>query len=187
MPPPWHFAHFSKLGGCFVVFGLLGLPWRQQKTVLCGLAGTLNPRCFAKGKNLLMSTPAQWTIAIIGIGLALTILVLVRRDRLQVHYALWWFFVATAALFFSFFPRVLDDLGAFLGIHYPPILLVIISLALLFIKSLTQDLDRCRREQNMRRLAQKVAMLEATVERAHTAPSPLNAVSAERQETEDPD
>jgi len=131
-----------------------------------------------------MSTPAQWTVAIIGIGLALVILVLVRRDRLQVHYALWWFFVAAAALFFGFFPRILDGLGAFLGIHYPPIFLVIISLALLFIKSLTQDLDRCRREQNMRRLAQKVAMLEATLEQGHAAESPSNAVSAEIPETD---
>ncbi|WP_448383453.1 DUF2304 domain-containing protein [Desulfosoma sp.] len=130
-----------------------------------------------------MANPAQWTSAIIGIGLALTILVLVRRDRLQVHYALWWFFVAAAALFFGFFPRVLDRFGALLGIHYPPILLVIISLGLLFIKSLTQDLDRCRREQNLRRLAQKVAMLEATLAREHAAESTVNAVSAQTPET----
>lgn len=107
-----------------------------------------------------MSSYAQWTVALIGIFLAFSILFLLRRDRLQVRYALWWLFVAFGGLFFGFFPRVLDDLGALLGIHYPPILLVIISLVLLFVKSLSQDLDRCRREQNMRRLAQRIAILE---------------------------
>ncbi len=110
-----------------------------------------------------MSNAAQWTAATIGVILAVSILVLLRRDRMQVHYALWWFCVAAGALFFGLFPRVLDVLGSFLGIHYPPILLVVISLALLFIKSLTQDLDRCRREQNMRRLAQRLAILEGAL------------------------
>lgn len=110
-----------------------------------------------------MSSHAQWTTAIIGVCLALVIFLLVRRDRLQVHYALWWLCVAIGALVLGFFPRILDRVGALLSIHYPPILLVIISLALLFIKSLTQDLDRCRREQQLRRLIQRVAILEARV------------------------
>lgn len=116
-----------------------------------------------------MSHSAQWTTAAIAITLALSIFFLIRRDRMQVRYALWWLFVALSALFFGLFPRVLDRLGAWLGIHYPPILLVIISLSLLFVKSLSQDLDRCRREQNMRRLAQRIAMLEAAL---HIPPEP---------------
>ncbi len=111
-----------------------------------------------------MSSPAQWTSATIGVVLALTILLLVRRDRLQIHYALWWMSVAAGAFILGLFPKILDKIGSFLGIHYPPILLVIISLALLLIKSLTQDLDRCRREQRLRRLIQRVAILEARLE-----------------------
>lgn len=111
-----------------------------------------------------MSDIAQWTTATIGLVLAGTILMLVRRDRLQVRYALWWWFVAAGALILGCFPRIFDHLGALLGIHYPPILLVVLGLALLLVKSLTQDLDRCRREQNLRRLAQKMTVLEGTVD-----------------------
>lgn len=119
-----------------------------------------------------MSPHAQWTSAIIGVSLALSILLLVRRDRLQIHYALWWLSVAVGALILGFFPKILDKIGNFLGIHYPPILLVIISLALLFVKSLTQDLDRCRREQQLRRLIQRVAILEAGLESVREEETP---------------
>lgn len=125
----------------------------------------------------MMPNPARWTAAVIGAVLAASILILLRRDRMQVRYALWWFFVAAAALLFGVFPDLLDAVGNFLGIHYPPILLVVISLALLFVKSLTQDLDRCRREENIRRLAQRIAILEGSL-----YPDPLTEAHPESRD-----
>jgi len=106
----------------------------------------------------------HWTSAAIGSALCVAILYLVRRDRMQVRYALWWLTVAWAALVIGIFPRLVDIVGRALNIHYPPILVLLTAMALLFIKSLTQDIDRCRREQDMRRLAQRLAMLEARLE-----------------------
>ncbi len=113
---------------------------------------------------IVVKVPYQWTSAGIGIATAVIIFYLVRRDRMQVRYALWWLLVAAGAALFGVFPQWVNTLGILLGIHYPPILLVILALSLLFIKSLTQDIDRCRREQNMRRLAQRIALLEGRLE-----------------------
>ncbi len=122
----------------------------------------------------------QWVSAVIGILVCVIILYLLRRDRMQVRYALWWFCVAAAAFFLGVFPGIMDNVGRVLGVHYPPVLVLVVATALLFVKSLTQDMDRCRREQNMRRLAQRLAMLEARLEamekkrRAETEEKPVD-------------
>ncbi|MEJ5365532.1 MAG: DUF2304 domain-containing protein [Desulfosoma sp.] len=119
-----------------------------------------------------MKLSPHWTSAVIGTLLCVAILYLVRRDRMQVRYALWWIAVASGAFVLGVFPKIVDKVGKALGVHYPPILAIIFALALLFIKSLTQDLDRCRREQNMRRLAQRLAILEARLEERQEVPNP---------------
>ena len=126
-----------------------------------------------------MKVPYQWTSAGIGLGTAIIIFYLVRRDRMQVRYALWWLLVAAGAAVFGIFPQWVNTLGRFLGIHYPPILVVTIALCLLFVKSLTQDIDRCRREQNMRRLAQRIALLEGRLEDLTKRVTPPSAVKSE--------
>jgi hypothetical protein len=107
-----------------------------------------------------MKLPYQWTSAAIGMILAAGILFLVRRDRMQVRHALWWLTVAASTLVLGLFPRLVDKVGKILGIHYPPILLVVVSIGLLLIKLLTQDIDRSRQERKIRRLAQRLAILE---------------------------
>ncbi|MEJ5347115.1 MAG: DUF2304 domain-containing protein [Desulfosoma sp.] len=127
-----------------------------------------------------MKPSPQWVSSVIGILVCVIILSLLRRDRLQVRYALWWLSVAAAAFLLGMFPWIMDDVGRLLGVHYPPVLVLVAATALLFLKSLTQDMDRCRREQNMRRLAQRLAILEARLEAmekkrcADTEEKPLN-------------
>ncbi len=84
------------------------------------------------------------------------------------------------SLFLGRVSRDYGQCGQGLGVHYPPVLVLVAATALLFVKSLTQDMDRCRREQNMRRLAQRLAMLEARLEamekkrRADTEEKPVD-------------
>jgi len=104
------------------------------------------------------------TTTIIGVAIGLCILYLIRRDRLRSPYALWWMFVAVAVIFLGLFPTVVDRLGAFLGVHYPPVLVLVLALGLLLIKILTMDLERTRQEQELRLLAQKVSLLEAELQ-----------------------
>lgn len=101
----------------------------------------------------------------IGAALAGVILWLVRRSHLHGPYALWWVAVAVAVMILGLWPQLFDRLARLLGIGYPPILVVILGFALVLVKILTMDLERSRQEQRIRRLAQRLAMVEAMVRR----------------------
>ncbi len=103
----------------------------------------------------------QITSMAIGIGLAAIILLLVRRDHLHGPYAIWWIGSAATVALLGLFPWLFDRLAALLGVSYPPILAIVLGFSLLLIKMLTMDLERSRQERLIRRLTQRLAMLEA--------------------------
>jgi hypothetical protein len=103
----------------------------------------------------------QITSTIIGIAIASAIFWLVRRDHLHGSYAIWWIGAAIMVVILGFLPRSFDYLAIYLGINYPPVLAIVVALGLLLIKMLTMDLERSRQERLIRRLAQRLAMLEA--------------------------
>ncbi|MBS0516097.1 MAG: DUF2304 domain-containing protein [Proteobacteria bacterium] len=98
--------------------------------------------------------------ALLGIALAGAILYLVRRDHLHGSYALWWLVVAAATLGIGMFPHVVDWLGEIVGIAYPPILAIILGMGLILIRMLLMDVDRSRQERTLRRLTQRLAILD---------------------------
>lgn len=98
--------------------------------------------------------------ALLGVGTAAVILYLVRKDRLSVNYTLWWGFLAVALLIGGFFPRMIDMIGNLLGVNYPPILIVIIGICMIFIKLLFMDLHRSKHEQQIKILTQRIALYE---------------------------
>ena len=98
--------------------------------------------------------------ALLGIVLSGAILLLVRRDHLHGTYAVWWFIVASAILALGMFPHIIDWLGERIGISYPPILAIIIGTGLILIRMLQMDVDRSRQERMLRRLTQRVAILD---------------------------
>jgi hypothetical protein len=115
----------------------------------------------------------QITSMAIGIAIAAVILFLVRRDHLHGPYAIWWIGAATMVGILGFFPSLFDYLAVYLGVRYPPILAIVLGLGLLLVKMLTMDLERSRQERLVRRLAQRLAMLEAQ--------EPFNLPSTSRQ------
>ncbi len=127
------------------------------------------------------------TSVALGIVLALSILWLVRRDHLHGSYALWWLLIAIGALVIGFNPTVVDWVGVKLGVAYPPMLLAMVAIIAILLKLLGVDLDVTRRERRLRRLLQKVAILELELrelqaERGIASPSgsppPVAAISA---------
>jgi hypothetical protein len=102
----------------------------------------------------------QWTTAIIGLMIALVILFLIRRDILHVKRSLWWIGIALLIVFMGFFPLPIARFGALLGVNYPPILILTVGMGFVLIKILSMDLERSRQERMLRRLTQKIAMLE---------------------------
>jgi hypothetical protein len=103
----------------------------------------------------------QVTSMVIGVSLAAIILFLVRRDHLHGPYAIWWIGAAVTVAVLGLFPRLFDVLAVKLGVSYPPMLALVLGFALLLVKILTMDLERSRQERQIRRLAQRLAMLEA--------------------------
>ena len=103
---------------------------------------------------------SQITSAILGIALAGAILFLVRRDHLHGPYAVWWFAVAAATFVLGVFPSVVVWLGHLTGILYAPVLPIIIGLSLVLIRLLKLDINRSKQERQIRRLTQKLAILE---------------------------
>ncbi len=102
----------------------------------------------------------QWTTAIIGLIIALVILFLIRRDILHVKRSLWWICIALLIVIMGFFPFPIAQFGALLGVNYPPILILTVGMGFILIKILSMDLERSRQERMLRRLTQKIAMLE---------------------------
>jgi len=114
----------------------------------------------------------QITSAILGIALAGAILFLVRRDHLHGPYAVWWFGVASATFVLGVFPSLVVWLGHATGIFYAPILPIIIGLSLVLLRLLKLDIDRSKQERRIRRLTQKLAILEQELTRLGGAAPP---------------
>lgn len=105
-------------------------------------------------------TPYNYPAAIISVLSVVMIIHLVRRQRLGAMHTFWWLFAACGILVLGLFPSVADGVGAFFGIHYPPVLPIVAALCLLFVKVLTMDVAMMRQESKIRILAQKMAAYE---------------------------
>lgn len=106
----------------------------------------------------------QLTSLIIGLSLAGMIFWLVRRNHLHGPHAVWWIGLAAAIILLGTWPRLTDLVAPYLGVSYPPIVAVILGFALVLIKVMDMDLQRSRQEQRIRRMAQRLALLEARME-----------------------
>ena len=100
------------------------------------------------------------TILIIGAILSISILYLVRKGKMHGPYATWWLLVAVSAIVLSIFPNIVDWVAAQVGITYPPTLLLVLAVSMILIRMLTMDMALTKKERKIRRLTQKMAMLE---------------------------
>jgi hypothetical protein len=101
------------------------------------------------------------TVLVTGIALAAAILYLVRRDHLYIRQGVFWIVVALVSLGFAIWPRAIDSLGGLLGIAYPPTLLFLAAILVLVVKALFADISVTKLRRDLRRLNQRIALLEA--------------------------
>jgi hypothetical protein len=106
----------------------------------------------------------QLTTTLMGIGLAALILYLIRRDHLYVMHGLFWVLVACVAALLGAWPGLIDKVAALLGISYPPALLLLLACIVLLVKSLHSDMVNTRIERDVRRLNQRLALLQADLD-----------------------
>lgn len=102
----------------------------------------------------------SYLAGVLGLGIAGVILWLVRMDRLHVQHGVGWIFLAVAFSGAGFAPRLVDWLALQLGIHYPPVIGLVLGFSSLVIKVLLMDIERSKAVMRTERLVQRVAMLE---------------------------
>ena len=97
----------------------------------------------------------------IGLLIAAIIIMLIRKDSLHAQHGLGWIVVALAFALLGFSSGIIDQAAQYLGVAYPPVLALILGIALLVIKILLMDIERSHIEVRNQRLIQRLAMLEA--------------------------
>ena len=100
-------------------------------------------------------------VLVIGILLAAGILYLVRRDHIYIRQGMFWIVVAMATLALTFWPTLIDIIGSALGVGYPPTLLLLVAIVVLVLKALYADIALTKVHRDVRRLNQRIALLEA--------------------------
>jgi hypothetical protein len=102
-----------------------------------------------------------YTVLVTGIALAGGILFLVRRDHLYIRQGLFWIAAALVSLGFAIWPSAIDAIGSHLGIAYPPTLLFLTAILVLVVKVLFADIALTKLRRDLRRLNQRIALIEA--------------------------
>jgi hypothetical protein len=106
----------------------------------------------------------QATTALMGVSLAVLILYLIRRDHLYLMHGLFWAVVAGTAAVLGAWPGLIDRLARWTGFSYPPALLLLLACMVLLLKALHADMVNTRIERDVRRLNQRLALLEADMD-----------------------
>ena len=106
------------------------------------------------------------TVLVIGFGLAGAILYLVRRDHIYIRQGVFWILVALMSSIFGIWPSLIDVVGGALGGAYPPTLLLLVAIVVLVVKALYSDIALTKVRRDLRRLNQRIALLETAELRA---------------------
>ena len=108
-----------------------------------------------------MDQRIQIVAVLAAFALALLILELVRRRRLNERYALLWLFSALIILVLAIWEGLLARIASLLGIAYPPNALFLIAVGFILLLLLSMSTALSRLQGQSRVLAQRLAILEA--------------------------
>lgn len=100
------------------------------------------------------------TTALLGLGLAAAIMWLLRRDHLHLSHGLFWLSVAALAAVLGIWPQTIDKIARATGVSYPPSLLLLLAVIVLLIKTLHTDILNTRIERQVKRLNQRLSILD---------------------------
>jgi hypothetical protein len=135
-----------------------------------------------------MTSVIQILSVVVSLLLLGIVLDLVRRKKLTEEYSFVWIICAFAMLGLSLGRQLLDTVALSLGIYYPPAVLILVLVFFVFIASLSFSVVQSRQKQQIERLMEDVAILDAQVrqmkEGAGTAESkvtPINTVTRGRR------
>ena len=105
----------------------------------------------------------QITAIVVSLGLLLGVLELVRRHKLVEEYSLVWIIGSIGLLALSVWRGVLDTAARRLGVFYPPSLLLMGVVLLVFVGLLTFSVILSRQRRQIERLTEEAAVLGAEI------------------------
>jgi hypothetical protein len=97
----------------------------------------------------------------VSVLLLLTVLELVRRRKLTEEYSFVWIVFVVVLVALSVRRQMLDVSARWLGVYYPPILLVLVLILMVFITSLWFAVIVSRQRKQIERLIEETAVLGA--------------------------
>lgn len=103
----------------------------------------------------------QTIAVIVSVFLLLGVLELVRRRKLTEEYSFLWILSALGLVGLSLRRDLLGTAAGWLGVHYPPMVLLILLVAMMFIASLCFSVIVSRQRQQIERLIEETAILSA--------------------------
>jgi hypothetical protein len=127
-----------------------------------------------------MDARIQVVAIIAASGLILVLLDLVRRRRLLERYALLWLFSAVILLALAVWRDLLADVADLIGVAYPPNALFLIAFGFVLVLLLHFSLAVSRMSDQIKVLAQRLALLDEHVRKADQQA----AEAAERSDAE---
>ena len=108
-----------------------------------------------------MSNPVQVVAVAVSFLLLLLVIYLVRRRRLTEEYSFIWIVCAGALLVLSLWREILDRVAGWLGVFYPPAVLLLVLTLFVFVASLYFSVVISRQRAQIERLVEEVAILAA--------------------------
>lgn len=105
----------------------------------------------------------QLIAVIVAVAFAALVIDLVRRRKLNEWYSLLWLATGVVVATFAVFRGLQFRLADWVGLYYPPVLILAVLLALLVGITLYLSVVLTRFEARNRRLAQRLALLELEV------------------------
>ena len=123
-------------------------------------------------------------------ALLAAVILLVRRGRLREEYAFAWMVAAAVLVGIAVWRNSLDIAARWLGVYYPPAVLLLGVILAVFVVSLYFSVVISRQRQQIERLVEEIALLDAEVRGSRSGPrtavSPAEMVEGATAERRQP-
>jgi hypothetical protein len=110
-----------------------------------------------------MNHTVQIVAVVVSLGFLLAVLELVRRRRLTEEYSFLWIGFSLLLLVLSLWREILHAVARWLGVYYPPAVLLLALLFFVFVASLYFSVVISRQRRQIERLVEDLAILAAEV------------------------
>jgi hypothetical protein len=113
-----------------------------------------------------VSNLVQIIAVVVSGALFLLVIDLVRRHKLTEEYSFIWLLCAVALLLLSLWRGVLDLSARWLGVYYPPAVLLLVLVLFVFVASLYFSVVISGQRRQIERLVEELAILDARLRQA---------------------